>query len=341
MLLAGDIGGTQTRLRLIAVEAGQPGETCYEEDYPSSQFPDLAPIVRQFLDAAQTALGKQVSPEKACFAIAGPVTNDTSILTNLSWNLDARRLERELNIPKIALINDFAAIGYGILGLDQTDLHLLQDIPPQSDAPIAVIGAGTGLGQGFLIPKPSGGYRVFATEGGHASFAARNELEFGLLQDLRDRHNLSNVSVERIVSGQGIASIYQFLRDRGEMPESPELRDRIQQWERGDSSIDAAAIIGENALEGRDRLCQQTLKLFVAAYGAEAGNQALKLLPYGGVYIAGGIAAKILPLLEAGEFMEAFLDKGRMRSVLKNIPVRIILNTRVGAIGAAIRAAEL
>jgi glucokinase len=340
MLLAGDIGGTQTRLRLVALNAGQPGETQYEERYPSSAFPDLVPIVLQFLRAATTLLGKPVLPEKACFAIAGPVANDTSILTNLSWVLDARRLEQELKIPKIALINDFAAVGYGILGLGENDLHTLQDVPPQPQAPIAVIGAGTGLGQGFLIPM-NPGYRVFATEGGHTSFAARNDLEFELLKYLRDRYNLSNVSVERVVSGSGIPSIYQFLRDRGEIPESPEVRAQIQQWQQGESTVDAAATISLNALEGRDRLCEQTLKLFVEAYGAEAGNQALKLLPYGGVYIAGGIAAKILPLMQTGGFMQAFLDKGRMRPLLEKIPVQIILNSQVGALGAAICAVAL
>lgn len=340
MLLAGDIGGTQTRLRLVADAAGQPGETLYDQSYPSSEFPDLAPIVGQFLSSATTALGKPALPEKACFAIAGPVANDISILTNLSWTLDARRLERELEIAKIALINDFAAIGYGILGLDENDLLVLQEAPSQPQAPIAIIGAGTGLGQGFIIPMTSEP-QIFATEGGHSSFAARNELEFGLLNYIRDRHNLSSVSVERVVSGSGLPSIYQYLRDRGETTESSEIGDKIRQWEKGKSAIDAAAIISVNALDGRDRLCEQTLKLFVEAYGAEAGNQALKLLPYGGVYIAGGIAAKILPLMEAGGFMEAFLDKGRMRPLLEKMPVKIVLNSQVGSLGAALCAAAL
>lgn len=342
ILLAGDIGGTKTILRLVAEENDKLKETLYEQRYMSGEFPDLAPIARQFLAEAEKALGKKLSPEKACFAIAGPVDSDTSVLTNLSWRLDARRLERELNIPKITLINDFAAVGYGILGLRAEDVLSLQDVPARANAPIAVIGAGTGLGQGFLVPVPRG-YEIFASEGGHASFAARNAMEFQLLEYIRARYDLGpgNVSVERVVSGQGISVIYQFLRDRGETPESPEIGERVRQWEKGDSEVDAAAIVSQAALAGRDRLCEQTLQLFIEAYGAEAGNQALKLLPYGGLYIAGGIAAKVLPLMQAGEFMQTFLDKGRMRSLLEQVPVFIILNPQVGLIGAAICAAKL
>ena len=344
LLLAGDIGGTKTILRLVEELAGGGRHTIYEELYTSREFPDLVPIVQRFLSAGGQQLGEIPKPQKACFAIAGPVVNDTSVLTNLDWFLEARRLEKELDIAKISLINDFAAVGYGILGLEPTDLHTLQTVTPQPDAPIAVIGAGTGLGQGFLIQQP-GGYQVFPSEGGHADFAPRTGLEFQLLQYLREKYDIQRISVERVVSGQGIVALYQFLRDREIAPEAPEIEQVIRTWEhetgRTEKSVDPAAIIAKAALEKRDRLCEQTLQMFVDAYGAEAGNLALKLLPYGGLYLAGGIAAKILPLIKEGQFLRAFGQKGRVSSLLERVPVHVVLNPQVGLIGAAICASRL
>lgn len=175
LLLAGDIGGTKTILRLVA-EDGEP-KTLYEERYISRNYPDLVPIVQQFLATAAKKTGEQATPEKACFAIAGPVVNNAVKLTNLAWVLDAQRLEQELKIASISLINDFAAVSYGVLGLKDSDLHTLQAGKPQQSAPVAVLGAGTGLGQGFLIKKGET-FDVFASEGGHADFAPRSELEF-------------------------------------------------------------------------------------------------------------------------------------------------------------------
>ena len=209
VLLAGDIGGTKTILRLVEESPGPQWKTLYQALYSSRDFPDLVPIVQQFLSAAEQELGMIPRPEKACFAIAGPVVNDTCVLTNLAWVLDARRLETELDIAKIRLINDFAAVGYGILGLEAKDLQTLQDVKPQLDAPVAILGAGTGLGEGFLI-RLAGDFQVFSSEGGHADFAPRNELEFQLLQYLRDKYDIQRISVERVVSGQGIVALYQF-----------------------------------------------------------------------------------------------------------------------------------
>lgn len=344
LLLAGDIGGTKTILRLVEESVGRSWRTLYEALYYSRDFPDLVPIVQRFLSAAGQQLGTAPRPEKACFAIAGPVVNDTSVLTNLDWVLEARRLEKELEIPKISLINDFAAVGYGILGLEVTDLYTLQAATPQLDAPIAVLGAGTGLGEGFLIQQP-GGYQVFSTEGGHADFAPRTGLEFQLLQYLREKYDIQRISVERVVSGQGIVAIYQFLRDRQVAQESPEIGQIIKTWEqetgRSEKSVDPAATIAVAALEKRDRLCEQTMQMFVEAYGTEAGNLALKLLPYGGLYVAGGIAAKILPLIKEGNFLRAFGQKGRVSSLLERVPVQVVLNPQVGLIGAAICASRL
>jgi glucokinase len=284
------------------------------------------------------------TPEKACFAIAGPVVENTAKLTNLAWFLDTNRLTQELGILSISLINDFAAVGYGIFGLTKQDLLTLQVGKYQPAAPMAVIGAGTGLGQGFLI-KQENQYQVFPSEGGHADFAPRNELEFQLLKYLVDKHNIQRVSVERVVSGLGITSIYQFLRDRKIATESPEIAQAVRTWEqeagKAEKTIDPGAFIGSAALEKSDRLSEQTIQLFVEAYGAEAGNLALKLLPYGGLYIAGGIAPKILPLMQNGSFLTNFTQKGRMGSLLEEIPVHIILNQQVGLIGAALSASRL
>jgi glucokinase len=344
VLLAGDIGGTKTILRLVEESPGPEWKTLYQALYSSRDFPDLVPIVQQFLSAAEQELGTVARPEKACFAIAGPVVKDTCVLTNLAWVLDARRLETELDIAKIRLINDFAAVGYGILGLEAKDLQTLQEVTPQLDAPVAIIGAGTGLGEGFLI-RLAGHFQVFSSEGGHADFAPRNELEFQLLQYLRDKYDIQRISVERVVSGQGIVALYQFLRDRQIAQESPEIGQIVRTWEREtgrtEKSVDPAAAIAQAALEKRDRLCQQTLQMFVEAYGAEAGNLALKLLPYGGLYVAGGIAAKILPLIQDGSFLRAFSEKGRVSPLLDKVPIHVILNPQVGLIGASICASRI
>ncbi|MEM6836365.1 MAG: glucokinase [Cyanobacteria bacterium P01_C01_bin.120] len=342
-LLAGDIGGTKTILRLVAADQGTL-ETCYEEEFPSQKFPDLVPMVQRFLQTAQEQGSAFGQPSRACFAIAGPVVNNTSNLTNLTWNLDGNRLAKDLELEAVELINDFEAIGHGVLGLDDNDIHVLQPGIPDSSAPVAVIGAGTGLGQGFLLSSGEQA-QVFPSEGGHADFAPRSELDFQLLKYLLDKHRITRVSVERVVSGQGIVAIYQFLRDRDICRESPELAKIVLTWEKEagqTKSVDPAATISQAAQKGEDRLAVQTMDLFISAYGAEAGNLALKLLPYGGLYVAGGIAAKNLPLIaDADTFLDAFTHKGRMRMLLEDIPIRIVLNPQVGLIGAARRAASL
>lgn len=339
LLLAGDIGGTKTILRLVETSDSQGLQTLFEKSFHSRDYPDLVPLVQKFLLKANSK-----TPEKACFAIAGPVVNNTAKLTNLAWFLDTERLVEQLGIASISLINDFAAVGYGIFGLTKQDLLTLQPGLHRPEAPMAVIGAGTGLGQGFLI-KQGNHYQVFPSEGGHADFAPRNELEFQLMRYLLDKRDIQRVSVERVVSGLGIVSIYQFLRDRQLTPESPDIAHIVRSWEqeagKQDQSVDPGAAIGTAAIQGRDRLCEQTLQLFIEAYGAEAGNLALKLLPHGGLYIAGGIAPKILPWMQKTSFLLNFTQKGRMRPLLEEIPVHIILNPQVGLIGAALCAARL
>ncbi len=346
-ILAGDTGGTKTVLLLAEVHETELGATqikaLHQQRFVSAEFPDLVPMVRQFFDAAKAATGNPPAPEQACFSIAGPVVNNTCHLTNLSWLLDGDRLAQDLGIAHVQLINDFVAVGHGTPGLEANDLCTLQTGEYRPDAPIALIGAGTGLGQGFLI-REGKQYRVFGSEGGHTDFAPRSELEFQLLKYLRDKLNLSRISVERVVSGMGIAAIYQFLRDRQSIGESPEVAAAIRTWEReaglSEKTVDPASVIAIAATQ-QDPLSKTTMELFVDLYGAEAGNLALKLLPYGGLYIAGGVAAKNLSLMKSGIFISALIDKGRMRPLMERIPVHVILNQNVGLLGAARYAARL
>ncbi len=334
-LLAGDIGGTKTILRLVQADGNI---ALYEQRFVSGDYADLVPMVKAFLAASPVA----AQPQAACFAIAGPVVNNRSQLTNLAWSLGGDRIAEELGLKTVELINDFAAVGYGVLGLTSDDLYTLQPGAPDATAPIAIIGAGTGLGQGFLI-NCGGQYQVFPSEGGHADFAPRSELEFQLLHYLLEKHAISRVSVERVVSGQGIVSIYQFLRDRNFATESAELAQVVRNWEQGAGKRselpDPAAAISKAAIT--DRLAGRTMEIFIDAYGAAAGNLALKLLPYGGLYVAGGVTAKNMPLIRDGSFLSAFSHKGRMSLLLDKVPVHLVTNQSAGLIGAALRAAQI
>jgi glucokinase len=351
-LLAGDIGGTKTILRLANVRDDDIQrfasheleiETLYEAKYPSADYPEFVPMVKSFLAAAGQKYSS-VSPQAACLAIAGPIVNNTSQLTNLSWFLRGEFLAGALDIQCVQLINDFEAIGYGVTGLQPEDVYELQAGKPSDRAPIAVLGAGTGLGQGFLLPC-EGEYLVFPSEGGHVDFAPQSELEFQLRKYLIEKHSISRVSEERVVSGMGIISIYQFLRDRQYASESHEIGQIMDMWERsaGQRSEleDPAAIISRAATHKTDLLSQKTMEIFIRAYGSEAGNLSLKLLPKGGLYIAGGVTAKNLDLIKGGEFMYAFSSKGRVSHLLDEVPVRVVLNQHVGLIGATIKASRI
>lgn len=347
-VLAGDIGGTKTILRLVSAESGTPGRaiplltTLWEKTYASKGFADLVPMVHQFFkEAVESSVGVS-AVHGACFGIAGAVVNNASELTNLSWSLSGERLQKALNIPRVTLINDLAAIGYGIAGLEKGQLATLQSATADPVAPIAIIGAGTGLGEGFLIPAPDGTLRAFPSEGGHTDFAPRSDLEFQLLTYLLEKSSLPRVSVERVVSGTGIASIYQFFRDTHPREEPAAMADIFREWSseigKKNKTVDLAAEVSKAALAGGDFLCEQTMNLFISAYGAEAGNLALMILPYGGLYLAGGIAPKLLQMLKQGAFMKAFCSKGRMRPLLEMIPVHVILDPRVALIGASLTA---
>ena len=349
-VLAGDIGGTKTALRLVSTEAGSTGHaiplliTLWEKTYPSRSFADLVPMVHQFFKEAAESSVSIPAVESACFGIAGAIADNTSELTNLSWSLSGERLQKALDIPRVNLINDFAAIGYGIAGLQEGLLATLQAGVPDPAAPVAIIGAGTGLGEGFFIPDSDGTLRAFPSEGGHTDFAPRTGLEFQLLTYLLEKNNLPRVSVERVASGTGIASIYQFFRDTNPREESAAMTEIFQAWSREigkkDKTVDLPAEVCSAAISRSDFLCEQTMNLFISAYGAEAGNLALKILPYGGLFVAGGIAPRILPMLQQGTFMKTFCSKGRMRPLLEKIPVHVILDPRVALIGAALMAVK-
>ena len=345
LLLAGDIGGTKTILSLVESENVENGQKLpqqqrlYEKTYPSQDFVDLVPIVKHFCEEAQLQLGSKIIVKNACFGIAGPVINNTSKLTNLNWFLTSSRLQEELFIDKVDLINDFVAISYGILGLKDEDLYTLQDVEPKPKAPIAVLGAGTGLGEGFLIPLENEKYVAFPSEGSHADFAPHNSLGYELSTYIKEKYNLSRISVERVVSGIGISTIYEFLRLKYPEQESEKMKIAYEAW-KIKKAINISATISKAAIENNDFLCQQAMGLFIESYGSEAGNLALKLLPYSGLYVAGGIAAKILPLMKSEAFISSFKSKGRMSSLLSEIPVHVILNPKVGLIGAALYAGQ-
>lgn len=321
-LLAGDVGGTKTILALV-----EDGRIVRREVFPSAKFPSLEALIGVFLG------GPARDVTRACFGVAGPVLDDSCRATNLPWVIEARDLERNLKLPRVALVNDFHALAIGITELPASDLATLNDAPSDPRGPWVVIGAGTGLGQAVVVKGPTG-YEVISSEGGHTEFGPRNELEIELLRYLLRRH--SRVSYERIVSGPGLLAVYEFLRDRDPKRESAAVREALA------SAPDAApATISARGLDGSDPLCLEALDLFVSIYGAEAGNLALKVVARGGVFVAGGIAPKILPKLMDGTFRRAFVTKGRLSPLVERTPVKVVLNAEAGLLGAASIASKL
>ena len=318
LILAGDIGGTSTRLAYFDT-AGGTLQPVAEKIFPSRESGSLEEIVSRF--SAEQGL----VAERVCFGIAGPVRNGHVRTPNLPWTIEATVLSRILGIPSVRLINDLEANAYGIDLLGPGDLIVLNPGVPDPTGTIAVVSAGTGLGEGLAYWDGTA-HRPLSSEGGHADFAPRNELEAELLLFLRAEHG--RVSTERVVSGPGLSNIYRFLRDARHLPETPAVAEAMR---RGDP----AAAISRAALAGECPLCGQVLDLFVSLYGAEAGNVALRVLATGGIYLGGGIAPKIIERLKGPGFMLAFITKGRLSPLLENIPVRVILNDRTALLGAA------
>jgi len=317
MILAGDIGGTNTRLAFFE---GTPGhlKAVAIEVFPSREHNGLAEIARMFLDQHhQTA-------RSACFGIAGAVVDGRVEATNLPWVVDSRGLASELGMDRVAVINDLLANAHGIALLDESDFVVLNPGSPRPTGNRALISAGTGLGEAGLLAIPNG-YEPFPSEGGHTDFGPRNELEMELLRYLMDR--FEHVSYERVLSGPGLHNLYQFLRDTGRCEEPGWLAEQIAQG-------DPSAAIATSALEGTSDISVQALDIFVSVYGAEAGNLALKVVATGGMFVGGGIAPKIIRKLSSSTFLKAFTAKGRMGHLLQDVPVRVITNDKTALLGA-------
>jgi glucokinase len=307
MDIAGDIGGTHTRLALF--DPGTAGPAALEV-YSSRDHDGLEAMVRAFLDAHPAQV------ERACFGVAGPVQNGHVKTTNLAWPVDARRVAEVLGIDRVGLVNDLYANAYGIADLGPGDIATLREGDPSMGGNAAVISAGTGLGEAGLFWDRRR-YHVFATEGGHTDFAPRDDAETALRAHLARNH--AHVSYERVCSGMGLVAIHDFLSRREGV---------------GVGRTDASAIT-KAALDGSDEVCARALDMMVSIYGAETGNLALKLLATGGIYIGGGIAPRILRKLQEGAFLEALDAKGRFSELLSRIPVHVILNDRTALLGAA------
>jgi glucokinase len=299
-VIAGDIGGTKTLLRCLDAS----GAIAVEKRFDSAHYSSFDDLLREFLPLCSGSIAS------ACFAVAGPVLGGRAEVTNLKWLMESSKLQSTFRIPHIALINDFYAIALGVPLLGESDLLSLQKGARDRTAPIGILGAGTGLGEA-IVAFHHNEWIVIPSEGGHADFAPQDEEQMRLLATLQKKYG-GHVSWERLVSGMGLENIYSFLAGRSEDP----------------------ARIAEMAGRG-DGDAQRTFRIFVDIYGAEAGNLALKVLARGGIFIAGGIAAKNQSYFTDGRFIEAFLRKGRFKELLRSVPVDLILNEHVGLIGAA------
>jgi glucokinase len=316
-ILAGDVGGTKIHLALYHFVDGKL-EHIRDQQYPARRFSGLEEIANQFLDSDRPKLG--------CFGVAGPVREGRIRITNLPWTIDSRELAIALNTEHVFLINDSEANGYGIGELSADQVYTLNEGNGAPTGNRALIAAGTGLGEVYLVWNGHS-HIPYPSEGGHADFAPCNDDEMDLYRYLRQKYN-GRISYDRVVAGQGLTNIYEFLRDVRRMETPTWLVERI-------SHEDLNAVISELALLGKSAICEKALDMFVSVYGAEAGNLALKILSSGGLYVGGGIAPRILEKLKDGTFMKAFTDKGRLSPLLIDMPVRIVLDSRAALVGAA------
>jgi glucokinase len=320
MILAGDIGATRTRMAAFQAEANKLAMVV-EKTFKSQEHSGIAEIISAFVQT------EGIPVHTACFGVAGPVRSGRSKISNLPWTIDSRELAVQLRLNSVGLINDLEAYAYGIDALESKDFVTLSEgTGDDAEGNRVVIAARTGLGVAGLYWD---GFRhhPFPCEGGHSDFAPKSDLEAELAHYLRERHE--HVSCERILSGPGLKNIYEFLRDTQKADEPDWLKRQISQ------APDQPALISQLALEKKVAICDQALDIFVGVYGSETGNCALNFLATGGVFVGGNIAAKIAPRMREPIFMNSFLNKGRMRSVLADIPVKIVLNDNCGIIGAA------
>jgi glucokinase len=313
IVLTGDIGGTNTRLALadVAINRVRLREV---QRFRNDEAASLSQLLRAFLDG-------KTRPQAACLAVAGPTDGRHVKLTNLDWRIDSEAISLETGIPKVRLVNDFAAVGHGLGVLEASGRATLQAGEPEAHAPRLALGAGTGLGV-VQTAWFEGRYRAMASEGGHISFAPVDALQVRLLVFLQSTYG--RVSVERILSGPGLVQLYRFCREEEGTPgAAPGL---------------TAAEVTEAALEGKDGAAVRALSLFARIFGQTAGDLALVSQCMGGVYLAGGIAPKILPILQQGDFLAGFRDKGRFSAWMERVPVYVVLDEDVGLKGAALAA---
>jgi glucokinase len=319
-VLAGDVGGTNARLAIVEAGGGAM-RVVAERDYASGDYAALGDIVTRFLGDTGAR------PERGCIAIAGPVVDGRAHATNLPWTVDRDALGAAAGVNRFGLINDFFAVGIGLEFLAGDDLATVQGGVPVVHGPVGYLGAGTGLGVGFRLWNVElERYGVYASEGGHVDFAPRDALQEGLLRYLRAKYG--RPSNERILSGRGLADLYGYLAGAGVA--APDAGVEREMQER-----DPAAVVTGHALSGDDALCGAALDLFVAVLGAVAGNLALIAVATGGIYIAGGIAPRIVDRIQGPRFLGAFHDQGRLSPLVAKAPVHVVMNTKVGLLGAA------
>jgi glucokinase len=320
MLLAGDIGGTKTLLGIFDPLPARPRPIVIRS-FATLDYDDLTTMIDRFEREAEVARG---SIDRACFGVAGPVIGEVAELTNVPWRVDARRVARAFDMGRVNLLNDLEALAWAVPVLHEGEVHTLQEGESLRGGNIAVIAAGTGLGEAMLH-NVDGRFIPSASEGGHADFAARTEREFDLVRALTAR--FGRVEVERVISGRGLLNIHTAVH-KEPCAAGVDVDDPA-----------AGAAISTAAIERSCRWCVETLDLFVEAYGAETGNLALRTVATGGVFVGGGIAPKILPALSTGSFMRAFRAKTPLEQMLDRMPVKVILNAESGLLGAAVFAA--
>jgi glucokinase len=322
LVLAGDIGGTKTALAMVRVDprgAARPSILRVER-YASAAYPGLEEIVEEFLRE------ERARPAAAGFGVAGPVRDGVAKITKLPWRLEARRFGRRLGMQRVALLNDFVAAALGLPFLTSRQSAPLARGRVDRSGPVAILGAGTGLGQAAVV-RVGQSFQVVPSEGGHADFGPRTPIEDRLVVFLRGK--FGRASRDRILSGSGLALLYEFLKHDGFARETPSVAAEL------DSGADPAAVVSRLGLSGRDPLARAALDLFVSIYGSETGNLALQYRATGGVYVGGGIAPKILPALRRPAFLKAFRAKPPMEDLLARIPVRVVLDPRLALYGAA------
>jgi glucokinase len=320
VILAGDVGGTKTYLARFEIQGGLPGPPQGVELLSSAGFPSFEALLREYLEMHPGPV------DRACFGAAGAVVDRCVRVTTLPWTIEADPLARKLGFGRVDLINDLVATGYGIAALGPGELEALQAGEAADGANAGLVAAGTGLGESILV-RVGKDLLPVATEGGHADFAPRTNEEIKVFRAFRARYG--RVSYERIISGRGITALGEFFHEE---------RGASAEWKRhvAEAGPDGpAAVVSRLAISGACYACMDALRLFVGAYGAEAGNMALRAMARAGIYLGGGIAPKILPALKWNDFLEAFRDKDHLKPLLETIPVWVIRNERAALLGAA------